>query len=63
MILKKYMELNARIIGFNIDPKFNNCLDGLMILDLFDTPKDVIMGLSREMNDPSILERFRAESF
>ena len=63
VLLKKYMELNARIIGFNIDPKFNNCLDGLMILDLFDTPKDVIMGLSREMNDPSILERFRAESF
>jgi len=61
ILLKKYMELNAKIIGFNIDPKFNNCLDGLMILDLFDTPKEIIMGLSREMNDPSVLERFRAE--
>jgi len=59
VLLKKYMEINAKIIGFNIDPKFNNCLDGLMILDLYETPLDVIKGLSREMNDISILERFR----
>jgi putative hemolysin len=59
ILLKKYMEINAKIIGFNIDPKFNNCLDGLMILDLYETPPDVIKGLSREMNDVSILERFR----
>jgi len=59
VLLKKYMEINAKIIGFNIDPKFNNCLDGLMILDLYETPHDVIKGLSREMNDVSILERFR----
>jgi putative hemolysin len=60
VLLKKYMELNARIIGFNIDPKFNNCLDGFMILDLFEVPKEYISGLSREMNDPSVFERFRA---
>jgi hypothetical protein len=59
VLLKKYMEINAKIIGFNIDPKFNNCLDGLMILDLYDTPPDVIKGLSREMNDVSITERFK----
>jgi putative hemolysin len=60
ILLKKYMEINAKIIGFNIDPKFNNCLDGLMILDLYDTPQKLIRGLSREMNDPTVLERFRA---
>lgn len=59
VLLKKYLEINARIIGFNIDPKFNNCLDGLMILDLYEAPSDLIKGLSREMNDPSILERFK----
>jgi putative hemolysin len=59
VLLKKYMEINARIIGFNIDPKFNNCLDGLMILDLYNTPPDLIRGLSREMNDSSILKRFK----
>jgi putative hemolysin len=60
VLLKKYMEINAKILGFNIDPKFNNCLDGLMILDLYETPPDFIKGLSREMNDVSIQERFKA---
>jgi putative hemolysin len=60
ILLKKYMEINGKIIGFNIDPKFNNCLDGLLILDVYNTPPDFIKGLSREMNDISILERFKA---
>jgi len=58
VLLKKYIKLNANIIGFNVDPKFNNCLDGLIILDLFDVPKNTIESLSKETNDGSILERF-----
>ena len=58
VLLKKYLELNGRIIGFNIDPKFNYCLDGLLILDLYNTPQEFIKGLSRELNDTSILDRF-----
>ena len=34
VLLKKYLKQNGKIIGFNIDPKFNNALDGLLILDL-----------------------------
>jgi putative hemolysin len=58
VLLKKYLEINGKIIGFNIDPDFNYCLDGLLILDLFRTPQEIIKGLSRDLNDPSILERF-----
>lgn len=58
VLLKKYLEINGRIIAFNIDPAFNYCLDGLLILDLYRTPADFIKALSKEMNDPSILERF-----
>ncbi len=58
VLLKRYLEINGKIIGFNIDPKFNYCLDGLLILDLYNTPQEVVKGLSRELNDPSILERF-----
>ncbi|MFN8239257.1 MAG: lysophospholipid acyltransferase family protein [Bacteroidales bacterium] len=58
VLLKKYLEINGRIIGFNIDPAFNNCLDGLLILDLNATPEEFIRALSKEMNDPRILERF-----
>jgi putative hemolysin len=59
ILLKKYLEINGRIVGFNIDPKFNNCLDGLLILDLYSVPDEFLKGLAREMDDPSILERFR----
>jgi putative hemolysin len=58
VLLKKYLEINGRIIGFNIDPKFNYCLDGLLILDLYNTPREYILGLSRQLNDESIMERF-----
>jgi putative hemolysin len=58
VLLKKYIKQNAKIIAFNIDPKFNNCLDGLIILDVNDVPKNTIEALSKEANDGSILERF-----
>ncbi|MCB2196284.1 MAG: lysophospholipid acyltransferase family protein [Bacteroidetes bacterium] len=58
ILLKKYLQLNSKLIGFNIDPKFNNALDGLMILDIYDVPESFIKALSKELNDDSILERF-----
>ena len=62
ILLKKYISLNAKIIGFNIDPKFNMCLDGLLILDLFDVPMNTIESLSKEINDETILNRFTSDN-
>ncbi|MBC8315130.1 MAG: lysophospholipid acyltransferase family protein [Bacteroidetes bacterium] len=59
VLFKKYLSVNAEIIGFNIDPQFNNCLDALTILDLYEVPYDMIENLSKEINDHSILDRFR----
>jgi hypothetical protein len=58
ILLKRYLKLNGRIIGFNLDPKFNDALDGLLVLDMYDVPMDTIASLSKEINDDSILERF-----
>ena len=58
VLLKKYLSLNAKILAFNVDPSFNNCLDGLILLDIFDVPQNTIESLSKEFNDGSILERF-----
>ncbi|WP_423128259.1 GNAT family N-acyltransferase [Gaoshiqia sp. Z1-71] len=58
VLLKKYIKLGAKIVGFNVDPKFNNCLDGLILLDVYDVPKNTIESLSKEVNDGSILQRF-----
>ena len=63
ILLKKYIKLNGKIIGFNVDPKFNNSLDGLLILDLFQVPAETINSLSKEINDKSILERFNITDY
>lgn len=48
VLLKKYLHQNARILGFNSDPKFNNALDGLMMLDLHNLPAETVENLQRE---------------
>ncbi len=58
VLFKKYIQLNAKLLGFNVDPKFNNCVDGLMLLDIFDVPLNILQSLSKEFEDDSILERF-----
>ncbi len=47
VLLKQYIRQNAKIIGFNVDPNFNNCLDGLMILDLNDLPEQTLSYLNK----------------
>lgn len=63
VLLKKYVKLNGKIISFNVDPKFNDALDGLLILDLFQVPIDTITSLSKEINDKSLLERFNISDY
>lgn len=55
VLFKKYIKQNARIIGFNVDPKFNYCLDVIMLLDLQDVPQEVIESLSKEASDTVIV--------
>ncbi len=51
VLLKKYLHQNARILGFNLDPLFNNALDGLMLLDLHNLPEETVENLQREFGD------------
>ncbi len=59
VLLKKYLELNARIIGFNVDPDFNNCLDGLIMVDVYMIPAEFVNALSRDQSEEDIGKRFR----
>ena len=34
MLLRQYLKLNGRILGFNVDPEFNNAIDCLLWVDL-----------------------------
>jgi putative hemolysin len=37
ILLKHYIKMGGKIIAFNVDPDFNNVLDGLMFIDLTKT--------------------------
>lgn len=61
-LLKKYLKINARILAFNVDPDFNYCVDGLIMLDTMDVPKGEIDALSKEFDDKeAIYRRFGIE--
>lgn len=42
VLLKKYLNQNAKIAGFNTDPKFSDVIDGLMFLNLKDLPPGTV---------------------
>ncbi len=49
VLMKQYIKQNARFLGFNLDPNFNDALDGLMILDMAEVPDNTIEMLQREL--------------
>jgi len=58
ILLKKYLGLNAKIAAFNVDPKFNDCIDGLLVLDIFEVPKATLESLLKEVNDMNLMSRY-----
>jgi hypothetical protein len=36
VLLRQYLKLNARLLGFNVDPAFGDALDALMMVDLLE---------------------------
>jgi len=45
VLLRQYLKLGGKLVGFNIDPEFSDVLDGLILVDLFKT-------------DPALLTRY-----
>ncbi len=50
VLLRKYIALNAKIICFNIDPKFSDSLDGFLVLDLENVPKEMVEKLGKNFD-------------
>lgn len=42
VLLRHYLKLNARLLGFSVDPEFGNVLDGLVLVDLMDVKPAVL---------------------
>ena len=43
ILVKQYLKLGGRIIAFNVDPDFGDCLDGLILVDLRKTDPKVLV--------------------
>lgn len=39
VLLRQYLGLNGKLVSFNIDPDFNDALDGLIVVDLRQVPE------------------------
>jgi putative hemolysin len=56
ILIRQYISLlNTNVIGFNVDPHFNNCLDALMLMDLSKAPKQTIENLVKDYPNPSAI--------
>ncbi|MBT8246087.1 MAG: lysophospholipid acyltransferase family protein [Winogradskyella sp.] len=55
VLLKKYIKQNAKLVAFNVDPLFNNAVDGLMYIKIADLPESTVRPVMEEFQ--SELER------
>ena len=48
VLIKKYIKQNARVVAFNVDPLFNNAIDGLMYIRIADLPESTVKPVMEE---------------
>lgn len=51
VLIKKYIKQNAKVIAFNVDPTFNDAIDGLMYIRISDLPESTINPVLEEMSE------------
>ncbi len=49
VLIKKYIKQNARVVAFNVDPLFNNAVDGLMYIKIADLPESTVKPVMEEL--------------
>jgi putative hemolysin len=42
ILLKQYLKLGGKLLGFNVDPHFSDALDGLVLVDLRRTEREIL---------------------
>jgi putative hemolysin len=55
VLIKKYIKQNAKVIAFNVDPLFNNAVDGLMYIRIADLPESTVKPVMEEFQE--VLEK------
>jgi len=57
VLLRQYLKLNARLLGFNVDAAFGGVLDGLMMVDLADVSREILTRYMGKSGAQSFLAR------
>lgn len=63
-LFKKYLKINSKFLCFNVDPDFNDTLDGLLLLKFTDYPKDELDMMLKDIPEekrPAYYKRFGKE--
>jgi hypothetical protein len=60
VLLRQYLKLNARVIGFNVDPTFGDALDALMMVDLTIVSDTVLARYLGKATTAAFLAKHRA---
>jgi putative hemolysin len=42
LLLRQYLKLGGKLLGFNVDPRFSGVLDGLILVDLAETEPKIL---------------------
>ena len=42
VLLRQYLKFSATMLSFNVDPEFNDCIDGLVLVDLSKTNERIL---------------------
>ncbi len=58
VLLRQYLRLNAKLLGFNVDPAFGDALDALMMVDLADVHPAILNRYFGKDEAQQILARF-----
>jgi putative hemolysin len=57
VLIKKYLQLNSHIVGYNVDHDFCDALDALMILDIEQVPENRLQMILKDMTE-EVAQRF-----
>ncbi|MDT0687924.1 lysophospholipid acyltransferase family protein [Autumnicola psychrophila] len=49
VLIKKYIKQNAKVVAFNVDPLFNDAVDGLMYIRIADLPESTVKPVMEEL--------------
>ena len=60
ILLRQYLKLNAKLLGFNVDPQFGDALDALMMVDLTTVHAAILSRYLGRQATAQFLARHRA---